>query len=138
MVVVAKPTARRRPLTRTALSFLEAPFFGKDGVMPAPRKYPAELRDRAVRLVFEIREESGEKRGAIGKVAIQLGLNVETLRNWVNQAEVDQGRRTGLTTDERRRMRELEKENKELRRANEILKSAAIFFGAELDRRQPK
>jgi transposase len=106
--------------------------------MPAPRKYPAELRDRAVRLVFEIREESGEKRGAIGKVATQLGLNPETLRNWVNQAEVDQGRRNGLTTGERRIMRELEKENRELRRANEILKSAAIFFGAELDRRQPK
>jgi transposase len=70
--------------------------------------------------------------------ATQLGLNPETLRNWVNQAEVDQGRRTGLTTDERRRMRELEKENRELRRATEILKSAAIFFGAELDRRQPK
>ena len=71
-------------------------------------------------------------RSAIGKVATQLGLNPETLRNWVNQAEVDQGRRNGLTTDERRRMRELEKENRELRRANEILKSAAIFFGAEL------
>jgi transposase len=106
--------------------------------MPAPRKYPAELRERAVRLVFETREESGEKRGAVGKVATQLGLNPETLRNWVNQAEIYQGRRNGLTTDERRRMRELEKENRELRRANEILKSAAIFFGVELDRRQPK
>jgi transposase len=106
--------------------------------MPAPRKYPAELRDRAVRLVFGTREESGEKRDAVGKIAAQLGLNPETLRNWVNQAEVDQGHRAGLTTDERRRMHELEKENKELRRANEILKSAAIFFGAELDRRQPK
>jgi transposase len=106
--------------------------------MPAPRKFPAELRERAVRLVFETRQESGETRGAIGKVATQLGLNPETLRNWVNQAEVDQGHRAGLTTDERRRMRELEKENKELRRANGILKSAAIFFGAELDRRQPK
>jgi transposase len=98
----------------------------------------AELRDRAVRLVFEVREESGEKRGAVSKVATQLGLNPGTLRNWVNQAEVDQGRRNGLTTDERRRMRELEKENRELRRPNKILKSAAIFFGAELDRRQPK
>jgi transposase len=96
--------------------------------MPAPRKYPAELRDRAVRLVFEIREESGEKRGAIAKVATQLGLNPETLHNWVNQAEVDQGRRNGLTTDERRRMRELEKENRELRRANEILKDASILM----------
>jgi transposase len=106
--------------------------------MPAPRKYPAELRDRAVRLVFETREESGERRGAIGKVAAQLGLNPETLRNWINQAEIDHGHRAGLTSDERRHLRELEKENRELRRANEILKSAAIFFGAELDRRQPK
>jgi transposase len=106
--------------------------------MPAPRKYPAELRDRAVRLVFETREESGERRGAIGKVAAQLGLNPETLRNWINQAEIDHGERAGLTSDERRRMRELERENRELKRANEILKSAAIFFGAELDRRQPK
>jgi transposase len=106
--------------------------------MPAPRKFPAELRERALRLVFETRKECGKKRGAIGKVATQLGLNPETLRNWVNQAEVDQGHQAGLTSDERRRMRELEKENKELRRANEILKSAAIFFGAELDRRQPK
>jgi len=88
--------------------------------------------------VFEIRAESGEQRGAISKVANQLGLNIETLRKWVNQAEIDEGHRLGLSTDERRHMRELEKENRELRRANEILKSAAIFFGAELDRRQPK
>jgi transposase len=106
--------------------------------MPAPRKYPAELRERAIRLVFEIRAESGEQRGAISKVANQLGLNIETLRKWVNQAEIDEGHRLGLSSDERRHMRELEKENRELRRANEILKSAAIFFGAELDRRQPK
>jgi putative transposase len=80
--------------------------------MPAPRKYPAELRERAIRLVFEIRTESGEQRGAISKVANQLGLNIETLRKWVNQAEIDEGPRLGLSGDERRHMRELEKENR--------------------------
>ena len=104
--------------------------------MPAPRKYPAELRERAVRLVFEIRTESGEQRGAISKVANQLGLNIETLRKWVNQAEIDEGHRLGLSTDERRHMRELEKENRELKRSNAILRSASAFFAAELDRPQ--
>jgi transposase len=102
--------------------------------MPAPRKYPDELRERAVRMVFEFREESGQQVGGLKRVGEQLGINPETLRNWVKQAEVDTGRRPGLTTDERVRVAELERENRELRRANAILRSASAFFAAELDR----
>jgi transposase len=101
-------------------------------------RYPAELRERAVRMVFETIEQSGERQGAVARVAHSLGIGVESLRNWVRQAEIDRGARAGLTTEERRRIVELERENRELRRANEILKSAAIFFGAELDRRSTK
>ena len=88
-------------------------------------------------MVVETIERSGEQ-GAVSRVARQLGIGVESLRHWVRQAEVDRGSRAGLTTEERVRMRELERENRELRRANEILKSAAAFFGAELDRRSSK
>ncbi len=102
--------------------------------MPAPRRYPQELRDRAVRMVLELRERTGERMGAIARVAEQLGVNKETLRNWVRQAEIDQRQRPGLPTDERQRIAELERENRELRRANEILKAASAFFAAELDR----
>jgi len=102
----------------------------------ASYRYPAELRERAVRMVFETIEQTGERQGAVARVAHSLGIGVESLRNWVRQAEIDRGARAGLTTEERRRIVELERENRELRRANEILKSAAIFFGAELDRRR--
>ncbi len=106
--------------------------------MPAPRKYPDELRDRAVRMVFETRERTGEKRGPLTRVAQQLGVNPETLRNWVKQAEVDAGRRPGTSTEDRQRIAELEREVFELRRANSILKSASAFFAAELDRPQTR
>jgi transposase-like protein len=79
-------------------------------------------------------EESGEPFGVITRVARQLGIGVESLRSWVRQAQVDGGTRVGVTTDEAARIKELERENRELRRANEILKSAASFFAAELDR----
>ena len=102
---------------------------------PFQRRYPPELRERAVRMVLETSSERGERFGAVTRVAGQLGIGAESLRKWVHQAEVDGGRRTGLTTEERARMKELERENRELRRANEILKSASAFFGAELDRR---
>ena len=102
------------------------------------RSYPPELRERAVRLVFETAAEQGEWHGAVGKVAKQLGIGAESLRGWVHREEVERGTRPGLTADERARMKELERENRELRRANEILKSAAAFFGAELDRRSPR
>jgi len=85
-------------------------------------------------MVFEVREQTGQRPGAIARVADQLGVNRETLRNWVRQAEIDGGQRPGLTTQEQQRILELEREVRELRRANEILKAASAFFAAELDR----
>ena len=82
--------------------------------------------------------ETGERFGAVSTVAHQLGIGPESVRNWVKQAEIDKGQRPGLTTEERRRLVELERENRELRRANEILKSASAFFAAELDGRRPR
>jgi transposase len=99
------------------------------------RRYPAELRERAVRLVYEWREARDRSDGGLKEVGQQLGVHAETVRNWVRQHEVDGGQRPGLTGEEKQRIKELERENFELRRANEILKSAAAFFGAELDRR---
>ena len=75
---------------------------------------------------------------SVTDVARQLGIGPESVRKWVQQAEIDRGDRGGLTTEERERIKQLERENRELRRANEILKSAAVFFGAELDRRSPR
>lgn len=106
--------------------------------MPAPKKYPDEVRERAVRMVFEIRQESGQQQGAIARVADKLGVNRETLRNWVKQAEVDGGQRPGTSTGDAQRIAELEREVRELRRANDILKAAASFFARELDPRLPK
>jgi transposase len=101
-------------------------------------RVPPELRERAIRLVFETAEETGEQVGAIAKVARSLGLNRETLRRWVRQAEVNAGRRAGLSREERVHLVALEREVRELRRANEILKAASTFFAAELDRQSPK
>ena len=102
------------------------------------RQYPVEVRERAVRMVFEHQGEYPSQWKAIESISRQLGLHHETLRLWVRRAETDAGDRPGLTTDERARMKELERENKELRRANEILKAASAFFGAELDRQSKK
>ena len=105
-------------------------------VMAAPRKYPEELRERAVRMALDLRRDSSTRTGALRRVGEQLGINPETLRNWVTQAEVDGGDRPGTTTDEARRLLELEREVRELRRANEILRTASAFFAAaELDRK---
>lgn len=101
----------------------------------SPQKYPEELRERAVRMVFEIREQSGEKHGVITRVARELGIGTESLRGWVNQAEVDAGGRPGTSTADAQRIAELERENRELRRANDILKAASVFFATELDGR---
>jgi len=97
-------------------------------------RYPAEVRERAVHLVLEHEREHASQWAAISSVASKLGMTPETLRQWVRRAETDQGLRPGLTTTERERLKQLERENRELRRANEILKAAALFFGAELDR----
>ncbi len=106
---------------------------------PSQRRYPPELRERAVRMVFEtIEAQHGERFGVITRVARQLGIGTESLRGWVRQAEVDGGQRSGVTTDEARRIAELEREVRELRRSNEILKAAASFFARELDPRPPK
>jgi transposase len=102
--------------------------------MGAPRKYPEELRERAVRLAVEARRDPITRAGALRRIGEQLGINPETLRNWVQQAEIDAGDRPGVTTDDAQRIAELEREVRELRRANQILKSASAFFAAELDR----
>jgi transposase len=101
-------------------------------------RYPTELRERAVRLVQEHAGEYSSQWAALTSIATKCGMTPETLRKWVRRAEVDSGSRPGLTTDERRRLAELERENRELRRANEILKSAAAFFARELDPRPPR
>jgi len=106
--------------------------------MARPRVYPDEFRQRAVRLLREWREARGVEGGGLRAVSKQLNLNPETLRRWYIEAEIEGGSRPGPTKSERSRISELERENKELRRANEILKSAAAFFGAELDRRPKK
>jgi transposase len=97
-----------------------------------------ELRERAVRMVLETMEQTGERVGVITRIARQLGIGSESLRGWVRQAEVDGGQRPGVTTTEQQRIAELERDNRELRRANEILKAAASFFARELDPRLPR
>jgi transposase len=101
-------------------------------------RYPEEVRERAVRLVLEHAAEYASQWAAIESIAAKCGMTSETLRKWVRRAEVDAGARASLTTDERRRLQEMERENRELRRANEILKTAAAFFARELDPRPPR
>jgi transposase len=104
--------------------------------MGRPSKHSPEVRERAVRMVFEHAAEHPSQWAAMRSVGEKLGIRTESLRRWVRQAERDAGQRPGLTTDERSRLKQLERENFELRRANEILKKAAAFFAqAELDRR---
>jgi len=105
---------------------------------PSQKRYPPELRERAVRMVQEAIEQTGERFGVITRVARQLGVGTESLRSWVAQAEVDGARRPGITTEERRRIAELERDNRELRRAGEILKAAASFFAREPGPRPPR
>ncbi len=108
-----------------------------DKSRPSQRRYPPELRERAVRLVVETAEQ-GERLGSMRRLAQQLGIGYESVRKWVKQAEIDGGRRPGVTTAEQQRIAELERENRELRRANEILKTASAFFARELDPRSPR
>jgi len=102
--------------------------------MPVMKKYPTELKERAVRLVIEARGGPGGDRGAYSRIGQQLGIPSDTLRGWAQRSEVDSGTRPGTTTDDVARLAELERENRELRRANAILRSASAFFAAELDR----
>src|ERR1700691_1818116 len=122
---------------------MEAPFFGRMETMtnssgPTQRRYPVELRQRAVRMVREAIKEGGRSHGVITRVSVQLGVGSETVRGWVKRADIDDGLRPGVSTDERQRLLDLERENRELRRADEILKTAAAFSGRELDPRMPK
>jgi transposase len=104
--------------------------------MGRPSRYSPEVRDRAVRMVLEHQGEHDSQWAAISSIAGKIGCTSETLRNWVRQVERDTGRRPGLTSEERQRLKELEREVRELRRANEILRKASAFFAqAELDRR---
>jgi transposase len=103
---------------------------------PTTRRYSDEEKARAVRLVRQLREELGTSQGTVKRVADQLGYGVESVRMWVRQADIDDGQRPGVTTAEQHRIKELEQENRELRRANAILRSASAFFAAELDRPQ--
>jgi transposase len=99
-------------------------------------KYPAEVRERAVRFVFEQQEAYESQWAAISSIAGKMGCTAETLRKWVRQTERDAGKRPGLTTGERDRLKDLERENRELKRANDILRKASAYFAqAELDRR---
>jgi transposase len=103
---------------------------------PTTRRYSEEEKQAAVRMVRSLRAETGMTHGAVRRVAEQLGYGVESVRTWVKQADVDDGARPGIITEESERVKALEQEVRELRRANEILKRAAVFFGAELDRQQ--
>ncbi len=105
-----------------------------NGPGSTPRVYPPELRERGVRMVQESFDRGDQRFGTVTRIARQLGIAPESLRKWVVQAEVDRGQRPGTSTDDARRIAELERDNRELRRANEILKSASAFFAAELDR----
>jgi transposase len=119
---------------------LETPELGSEyGVMDyqgngTRRRYSSEFKARAVRMVYQFREETGQDFGAIKRVAGQLGCGVESLRMWVKRDEIDRGERPGVTSQEQAQLKELRQEVRELRRANEILQRASAFFAAELDR----
>jgi transposase-like protein len=126
---------------------LEAPDLGnEDGVMPkeqpprkpTTRRYSQEEKAAAVRMVPTLRTELGSEHGTLYQVARQLGYGVESVRSWVRQADIDDGHAPGVSTSESQRVKDLEQEIRELKRANDILKRAASFFGAELDRQHKK
>ena len=104
----------------------------------SPTRYPDELKQRAVKMVQELRTEDPTDHGVVTRVSKQLGVGTESLRQWVKQADVDAGKRQGLTSEEHQELTTLRKENRELKRSVDILQSAASFFGAELDRRSKR
>ena len=104
----------------------------------ATKRYPPELKERAVRMVLDLQRQDPSDHGVISRVARQLGVGTESLRIWVKQNQIDSGARQGLSTEERAELVELRKKNRELERANDILQAAATFFGAELDRRHKR
>ena len=109
------------------------------GEHPSQRRYPVELRERAVRMAQElIAAQGGQRFGVVPRVARELGIGAESLRGWLKQVEVDAGRREGTSTVDKERIAQLERENRELRRANDILKAASVFFATELDGRPKK
>ena len=105
---------------------------------PTTRRYSTEEKAAAVRMVRALRVELGNEHGTVHRVAQQLGYGTESVRLWVRQADVDEGHAPGVSTGEAKRIRDLEQENRELKRANEILKRAASFFGSELDRQHKR
>jgi transposase-like protein len=126
---------------------LEAPDLGNEDAgmpkeqspgKPTTRRYSAEEKAAAVRMVRTLREELGTEQGTVARVARQLGYGIESVRSWVRQADIDDGHAPGVSTSESQRVKDLEQEIRELKRANEILKRAASFFGAELDRQHKK
>jgi transposase len=111
------------------------PTQGRSG-KPTTRRYSDEEKAQAVRLVGQLRAELGTDHGTVKRVADQLGYGTESVRSWVRQADIDDGAKPGVTTAEAERIKSLEQENRELKRANAILRSASAFFAAELDRPQ--
>jgi len=104
--------------------------------MKTLKRYSPEVRERAVRLVFEHQHEHESQWSTIQSISAKIGCTAETLRRWVRQSEIDQGDRGGISTNERERLKKLERENRELKRANEILRTVSAFFAqAELDRK---
>jgi transposase len=106
--------------------------------MPRNTRYSPEVRERAVRMLIEHRAEYPSEWAAMTAISAKLGMTPETLRIWVRRTEIDDGKRPGITTDEQKKIKDLEREVKELKRANEILKDASIFFATELDGRTKK
>jgi transposase len=107
--------------------------------VPAPRKYPNELRERAQRLVVEAREQDPDLslNAAVKRIGPRVGVNADTLRGWCKQADIDAGHSPGTTTSDAATIKQLQAENRELKRANEILLAASSFFARELDPRLP-